>query len=507
MKPISLGAGDAPTLRSYQRRAVRDVERTFVRSRSVLLVEFMGAGKTVEAAEIVRRFVARGERVLVLAHRGEILKQTYRKLLMACIAASDIGFIWPHGEMNAGAKVQIASVQTLVRRGYIEGVGLVVVDEAHHVQAASWRKILKQYQNAKVLGLTATPERLDGKPLREFFEEMVLGEPCDSLIEAGWLTRPEIWTRKDGWYPKGLKKSSKRRGGDYPAKSAAKSMSGSTIIGGIPRQYLKRARGLPSVGFAATKRQALRLVAACILVGISSEPLFDSHTEKERAAILNRLSIGATKIVWTCDILGEGWDYPGARCVILARPTASLARYMQWCGRGMRPGPRAVILDHAGNYRTHGPPWEERDWSLDGSPKETMDVAVVDTDGRVSFLEPREVRGRLVRADHIERQVVCVGWKMACPTQEKPTKWAFIQKEIRKRKGDAWRCQSCAARKGHAKFTPEERRDKMRAVSSAMSPEARSVQAVSVFGQMKPELREIAMCRRRDAGGRFMKGN
>lgn len=425
-------------LRGYQRRAVRDVDRLFAKLRSVLLTEFMGAGKTVEAAELIRRFVARGFRVLVLAHRGEILKQTARKLQDAGIPAASVGFIWSDHALNADAPVQIASVQTLARRSAPDGIGLVVVDEAHHAQAASWRKILGWYQTAKILGLTATPERLDGKPLREFFEEMVLGEPCENLIEDGWIARPEIWTREDRWTPKGLRKS----GRDYSAKDAARSMSASTIVGGIPKAYLKHAKGLPTVGFVATKEQAQRLVAECTALGIASETLFDSHTERDREAILARLSSRTTAIVWTCDILGEGWDYPGARCVILARPTASLARYMQWCGRCMRPGPRAVILDHAGNYAMHGPPWEERMWSLDGRPEPSRRIAEVDVEGRVSFLEPIEVNGKLVRADYVARQDVCLGFDAGpCPAAARPG--SPDRKSFMLRRGE-WRCRSCA---------------------------------------------------------------
>lgn len=400
-------------LRGYQRRERRDIERAMQKVVRVLFVAFMGSGKTVVAASLIRTWIAQGARVLVLVHRGEILKQTARKLQSAGVPASSIGYIWAkNAKMNADAPVQLASVQTLIRRDAPEGITRVVIDEAHHVQAGSWRKILSWYTQAKVLGLTATPERLDGKPLREFFDEMVLGETPETLIEDEWLTQPEIWTREDGWRPKGLRK----RRGDYAAKAAARAMSDSTIVGGIPRAYLEHARDMPAVGFAATKEQAAGLMAACRQAGIASETLVDSTKEGEREAILGRLKIGETRILWTCDILGEGWDYPGVRCVILARPTASLARYMQWSGRCMRPGGRAVVLDHAGNFYAHGPPWEERDWSLDGRTVPTRCASLIDGDGRVSFLAPVEIDGRLVRADQSMRVVCSVCGLPALPS-------------------------------------------------------------------------------------------
>ena len=505
-------------LRDYQKRAVRDVERAWKEHRSVLLVEFMGAGKTVEAAEIIRQHVARGERVLVLAHRGEILKQTRRKLIKAAIPAESIGFIWADGALNTDAPVQVASVMTLARRSAPENIELLVVDEAHHSQAKSWRKIFSWYPNAKVLGLTATPERLDGKPLREFFETMVLGEPCESLIEAGWITQPEIWTREDAWRPTGLR----NKHGDYSSKNAAQAMSGSTIVGGIPAAYLKHAKGLPAVGFAATKEQATNLIVAFCSIGIASEALFDIHDEEQRETILKRLSSGKTSVIWTCDVISEGWDFPDARCVIMARPTASVTRYMQWAGRCMRPGNRSIILDHAGNYAVHGPPWEDREWSLDGHPEPTKRIAQVDTTGRVSFLEPIEVSGRLVRIDTARtdisrKQTVCVGLGMSvCPRNKKPPKSAFTLSAVRRRDYKPWQCHSCymlsrtpeqkkewarkmiATQGGSSKMaerirkmiasrTPEQWRESARKALASQTPEQLSERARKAVAAQTPE--------------------
>lgn len=491
----------SPTLRGYQKRAVRDVERALARVRSVLLVEFMGAGKTVEAAEIVRRYAARGQRVLVLAHRGEILKQTSAKLRDAGIAAEDIGFIWALGKMNAAAPVQIASVATLARREAPDRIGLLVIDEAHHCQAESWKKILGWYPEAKVLGLTATPERLDGKPLGEFFEEMVLGEPCSNLIEAGYLTRPEIWTREDQWRPTKLRKAS---GGDYAAKEAARAMSGSTIVGGIAKAYAKHAKGLPAVCFVATQEQGKGYIDAFRKVGAVAETLFDSDAQAERDAKLERHRTRKTNVLITCDLLGEGWDYPGCRCVIMARPTASLARYMQWAGRAMRPGGRAVILDHAGNYH-QGPPWEDREWTLEGRPKGSLMVPQIDREGGVSYLEPREVGGKLVRADTIVWQTECFGWNpekpdeaSVCPKGEKPSRGAFFRSEVKRRKGP-WRCISCARRKVQGSRTPEKRSEVARKGLSARTPEQRHESARKASLARTPEQRH-EMARKASAG-------
>lgn len=463
------------TLRGYQRRAIRDILRALATHRRVLFVEFMGAGKTVIAASLARDWLASGARILVLTHRAEILRQTVARFARAGIPEGSIGVIWSDHATNAGALVQVASVATLARRDAPEGVTHVIVDEAHHASAASWKRILGWYPDAKVLGLTATPERLDGKPLREFFDEMVVGEPCENLIEAGWLARPEIWTREDGWLPKGMRKS----GGDYTLASAAHAMNGSTIVGGIPKAYLKHARGLPAVLFAATKEQARGLVKAFARAKVSAETFLFEDSDAERAAKLARLRGGKTMVLCTCDILAEGWDFDGCRCVIMARPTASLARYMQWAGRCMRPGERSVILDHAGNYAAHLAPWEEREWSLDGLPRKSLHSAQVDREGRVTFLEPVEVDGRLVRAGEVQRQAVCPGvlGDTSCPRKAKPPQEAFRRSPVARRGGGPWVCGCCATRRSNAARTPEQRSERtrlFRATCAAMTPEQRN---------------------------------
>jgi superfamily II DNA or RNA helicase len=454
----------------------------------VLLVEFMGTGKTVTMASLIRGYVAQGARVLILVHRGEILKQTLDKLKRAGLPPEMIGVIWgAHEGLNLDAPVQLASVQTLAGREPPPGITHVVIDEAHHAQAATWRKVLAWYPEAKMLGLTATPERLDGKPINEFFDHMVLGELSETLIADGWLAKPEIWTREDGWRPKKLKK---RGNGDYSPEEAARAMSGSTIVGGIPRAYLKHGEGLPAVLFAATKVQAATLVAAFKRVNVAAETLFGEDSDDARDAKLARLKLGTTKVLCTCDVLGEGWDFAGCRVVIMARPTASLARYMQWAGRAMRPGGKAIILDHAGNYYVHGAPWEDHEWSLEGRPKKpSLFAPSVDKEGRVTFIGPREVNGVLVRADHIDRQTVCAGWGGACPTGAKPGIGAFFRARVIRRGGGPWRCPSCTSRKSSAAKTPEQRSESARKARASMTPEQKSDAGRKASATQTPEQR------------------
>lgn len=432
--------------RDYQREDIGKLKVACDLVARVIYVAFMGTGKTVVASAVVREWVSQGERVLILGHRYEIIKQTQRKLLAAGLPVSMIARHRRRDGIDYGinldAQIHLASIDTLRRRGVIPGITRIIVDEAHHVPSASWSKLLARYPNARILGLTATPGRLDGKPLGEHFDRMVLqSEAVEALVEDGWLAKPDIWTREDGWKPdvKGLKK----KDGDYSRQDAERVMS--TIVGGIPAHWKKHANGVPTVLFAATENQIDDIIGQFERAGVKSDKILGYHDDDARDAKLAALASGKVKVLCTCDVLGEGWDFPAARCAVLAAPTASLRRYLQWCGRVMRPGTPPVILDHAGNFAAHGPPWAAQDWDLHTKPSATKHAAVVDREGRVTFREPVEVDGKLVRADESERQTVCAGFgESPCPKESKPNRHTFGPRRVRERHGEPWRCKSCS---------------------------------------------------------------
>jgi superfamily II DNA or RNA helicase len=430
----------------HQARDLRDLRRaTSGDSWRVLYVAFMGSGKTVVAAKLVNEWVAAGQRALVLTHRQEILEQTDAKLRKAGISEEKIGIIWRDSpRANPSAPVQLASIDTLVRRDRPEGITRIVIDEAHHAAAAKWRKVLAWYPGVPILGMTATPERLDGKPLGDLFDTMVESDPPETLINAGTISRPEVYGRDDDWMPDMT--GSKKRGGDWRPEDAAAAMSGTVIVGSIPGHWRKHAENLPTVGFAATVAQAEGLVAAFMKAGIRAELLVGTMNSFRRRGALARLKSGETKVLWTCDVLGEGWDYPGARCAILARQTCSLARYLQWCGRVMRAGAvTPKILDHCGNYSIHqGPPWQDQEWDLHKKRGDRKIVARKAEGGRVEWLPPVQIEGQLVRLGEKPRQRVCAGIP-GRNCDKIPHRAAFYSKQIQSRRGEPWRCKSCAA--------------------------------------------------------------
>lgn len=320
------------------------------------------SGKTVTAAELVRSAVAKGSRVLVVAHLKEIIDQTSAKLDAYAV---------PHGVIQAShwrrfpdLPVQIASVQTLVRREF-PPAELLVIDEAHHARAGTYGKIIEAYPKAPLIGLTATPWRGDGKGLGELFDAMVVAATPAQLIEQGHLVR-------FGGFSFELPDLSgvRQKGSDYDEIQLEMACNKARIVGGIVDEWLAHAGGVRTICFAVGVAHSLSIVERFRQAGVAAEHLDADTPKPEREAILARLAAGTTRVLSNVGILTEGWDCPSAACCILARPTKSLVLYLQMVGRVLRPHPesgkdRALLFDHAGAMLEHGLPDEPRDYSLE----------------------------------------------------------------------------------------------------------------------------------------------
>jgi superfamily II DNA or RNA helicase len=325
-----------------------------------------GGGKTVVFSYITAAAMAKGSRVLVLAHRVEILEQ---------IAAALTRFGVPYGIIAAGypatpdAPVQIASVFTLVRR--LSDLGnafaLVVIDECHHAVASTWRDILDATPGARILGVSATPERLDGKGLDDIFETLVLGPTVRELIDQGHLA-PYV-----AFGPKKMPdlRRIKVTAGDYNIGALAGAMGDKVIIEAAVAEYKRICPGAPAIAFCVDIDHSKKVAQACCDAGLRAAHVDGETPREERRDLIASLADGRLQILTNCGLISEGLDVPGVVAAILLRPTLSLALYLQQVGRALRPGkPRAFILDHAGCIAAHGLPDEPREWSLEGRPKE-----------------------------------------------------------------------------------------------------------------------------------------
>ena len=347
-------------LRGYQERAI-DALRSAMQqgARAPLLCLPTGGGKTVILATIAAQAAARGRHVLILVHRRELIYQTASKLQWAGL---DHGII-AAGHPASDHAVQLASVQTLVRRlsRMTWQPSLVIIDEAHHAAAGSWRQILEHWPDAYRLGVTATPCRLDGRGLSEAFDDLVMGPSVADLVFWGFLSPARIYAPPVVADLSGIR----RRAGDYANDQAAAAMDRPTVTGDAITHYQRLAAGEQAIAFCCNVAHAVSVCDAFKTAGISAALLLGDT--QDRDAVVAQYAAGVIRVLVTVDVVSEGFDVPAASCAILLRPTQSLGLYLQQLGRVLRPAPgkdAAIILDHVGNVPRHGFPDDSREWSL-----------------------------------------------------------------------------------------------------------------------------------------------
>lgn len=359
-------------LRDYQQRAVSAVRAALVDHRSVCLAMQVGAGKTSVAGEIIRLAVQRGRRALFVVHRIELVHQAAGRLQAFGI---EPGIIKAGFTPQPRLPVQVACVPTLIRRT-MPPADLVILDECHHGVSESWQRVVEHYRasGAYVVGITATPLRLDGKPLGRAFETIIEPVTTRELVDGGYLIAPTVYAP-----PVDLRGVPKRLG-DYSIPELAERMS--PLCGHVVNDWVKHAQGLRTVAFAVNIKHSLLIEDGFRRVGARVEHIDGKTPPKQRARVNAMLSGGDLDVVTQCSLWVEGVDIPELGCIVVARPTKSLSLHRQMIGRVMRPSAgktRALVLDHAGNYHEHGSILDEIEWSLEGPARRKSDAAAVRT--------------------------------------------------------------------------------------------------------------------------------
>lgn len=349
-------------LRPYESTAVDDLRRLFKKHRRLVAVAPTGSGKTVIAAALVKSFPR--TRVLWIAHRVELLRQARTQLLLAGVPRVDI--ISGTEKAVTGAPVMVASIG-MFRLRDVPDVGLIVVDEAHRIAAKSYLALLDACPRAKVLGLTATPWRLDGQGLGEVFDNMLSMAGYAELMADKYIARPITYGVP---FAKALSMVTGVRSsyGDYDTTALGAAMMKHALVGDVVKECGRLAPGKPTLVFAVSRKHAKRLARRFKRAGRAVEYV-DAYTPPEdRDATVARMRTGETDVVVNVDVFSEGIDCPPVKCIVMARPTRSLTRFLQYAGRASRPfeGKRPIVLDHAGNCYRHGLPDMEREWTLDG---------------------------------------------------------------------------------------------------------------------------------------------
>ena len=352
--------------RIYQKEAIQNCRNAFgIKKKSVLLVMPTGAGKTVVFSQIAQNAVEKNNNVLILVHRRELVTQASKKL-----AAINVD----HGIIAAkfkptDAPIQIASVQTLVRRldttNFVPS--LIIIDEAHHAVAGSWEKILNHYPKAIRLGVTATPCRLDGRGLKEFFDDLILGPTIPELVEQGYLSPHRVFAAPKPVSLDGLK----TRAGDFAKDELSERMKEYVIKGDTIEHWRKHANGVPSVAFCCDILHAEAVAERFNDSGIKAGIITGEMKNDDRDQVINDLSNGSIQVLVSVDVISEGFDLPIIGCAILLRPTKSEGLYLQQVGRILRPQKNkvAIVLDHVNSTRDHGFIDDVRNWSLNAKRK------------------------------------------------------------------------------------------------------------------------------------------
>lgn len=359
-------------LRDYQESLIEGCRQVFRQGEDTVLIQLpTGGGKTITSAFMVQRSSDKGLVCWWLVHRREIISQASQTFASLGIT---------HGIVAGGhctdpaKRVQIGSIQTIVRRlDKLTPPDMIFFDEAHHMASGQYQQVFDAFPNAKKVGMTATPARLDGRGLRQWFANLVMGPTVALLIERGALAPYRLFsaTQPD-------LSSVAQQAGDFKKDQLAAIMDKPSIVGDAVQQYQKNCPGKRAVAFAVNIEHSRHIVKQFVLAGIPAEHVDGTFDTASRDAAIQRFVSGETKVLSNVELFGEGFDVPAIEAVILLRPTKSLSLYLQQVGRALRPSPGkdyAIILDHAGNSinpdgtLNHGFPDDDREWSLDDRPK------------------------------------------------------------------------------------------------------------------------------------------
>lgn len=358
-------------LRDYQQKWIADIRASFAAgNRATLGVLPTGGGKTLGFSYISAGIYRKNKRVWIIAHRRELLRQISEALAQ---------FQIPHAVLSGGyhgvpnAQVLVASVFTLVNRiKHMPPPHLIIGDEAHHFTLnSSWGKIVTAFPSAKILGVTASPVRLDGKGLGDVFNDMVMGPSVAELTARGFLS-PAIVYAPEKPDLSGLK----RRAGDYVTGEIEDVMDKPKITGSAVKHYQRYADGKRAVAFCCSIAHAEHTAEQFRAAGYVAAHVDGKMDDRLRDQTIAAFKRGQINVLTSCDLINEGFDCPNIECGILLRPTQSLGLYIQQTGRSVRISPgktHTIILDHAGNTAMHGLIDEVRDWSLDGSVHRASD--------------------------------------------------------------------------------------------------------------------------------------
>jgi len=351
-------------LRDYQKKLITDLKHSLLAGNHNVVVQSpAGSGKTVTMAAIAKGATDKGNIVLFIVHRREIVEQveqTFKSygvnMTLCCVGM----------------------VQTVTRRlKGLEVPQLILVDECHHALAKTYTRIFEYFKDANVVGFTATPIRLSGQGLSKVFDDLILGPQIDWLIDNHFLAPYNYYSVKLIDDNK-LKKNST---GDFSSKSMNEA-SKNIIYGDVIKEYKRIASGTKTIVYAHSVESSIRVANEFNQAGYKALQVDGKTSKDKREQAMNDFRSGNIQILVNAELYGEGVDVPDCQTVIMLRPTESLSLFIQQSMRCMRykPSKTATIIDHVANYKRFGLPDTPRTWSLEGRDKKhsssTSDVPI-----------------------------------------------------------------------------------------------------------------------------------
>jgi superfamily II DNA or RNA helicase len=298
------------------------------------------------------------KKTLILAHRSELVHQISKSLPVKH------ALIMP-GYPEADCQVSVGMMQTVSRRlDRLPQFDWVISDEAHLAMCPTWIKILHHYSSAWHLGMSASPCRLDGKGLGDFYDSIVYGPTIPFLIENEFLVPVRVFAPNVNVGP------IKMSGSDYSMGAAADAFGKPRIVGDAIKHVLKHAPDRLTIVFCCSRKRAEETAEAFTAAGLPAVNVDGALPHGERQKRIDAFRSGAIRVLTNVDLLTTGFDMPEIGACVFLRPTCSLALYLQMIGRIMRrfPGKKdAILFDHANNVAKHGLPDAVREWTLDGA--------------------------------------------------------------------------------------------------------------------------------------------
>ena len=363
------------SLRPYQQKAKKEIFESWDEVDNVMFQMPTGTGKTRLFTSIIRdindysKLRREPVKILIIAHRTELIDQIDESLTKYCVPHNIIA---GGRERNFKYPVNVASIQTITHPNNLKdakklNVQFVIIDEAHHALASSYKKLWDLYPDSKKLGVTATPWRMNHQSFLDLFETLVMSMSIKDFIRQGYLSPYKYFSlRSDSDIQKTIDGIELDRFGEYSEASMEEKMDIGSIRAQLLESYLSLAEGKKGIIYAINIAHAKHISKEYEDAGYITACIDSKTPSAERKEYVEKFRKGKIDIIVNVDIFSEGFDCPDIEFIQLARPTRSLVKYLQQVGRGLRPTENkehCIILDNVGMYSRFGLPDARRHWN------------------------------------------------------------------------------------------------------------------------------------------------